>query len=59
MLNRILEFSLENRFLIVVLTLLMIVIGIRSMLRLPIDAVPDVTPNQVQILTNSPGLGPV
>jgi cobalt-zinc-cadmium resistance protein CzcA len=59
MLNRILEFSLSNRFLIVVLTLLMIAIGVRSMLSLPIDAVPDVTPNQVQILTNSPGLGPV
>ncbi|HSC35272.1 MAG TPA: CusA/CzcA family heavy metal efflux RND transporter [Thermodesulfobacteriota bacterium] len=59
MLNRILEFSLSNRFLIVVLTLLLTAIGVRSMLSLPIDAVPDVTPNQVQILTNSPGLGPV
>jgi len=59
MLNKILEFSLANRFLIIVLTLVVIGIGIRSMLKLPIDAVPDVTPNQVQILTNSPGLGPV
>ena len=33
--------------------------GIYAMQKLPIDAVPDVTPNQVQILTNSPGLGPV
>jgi len=59
MLNRILEFSLGNRFLIIVITLLLIVGGVISMLRLPVDAVPDVTPNQVQILTNSPGLGPV
>ena len=59
MLNRILEFSLGNRFLIIVITLLLIVAGVISMLRLPVDAVPDVTPNQVQILTNSPGLGPV
>ena len=44
---------------IVLPALLMIAIGIRSMLSLPIDAVPDVTPNQVQVLTNSPGLGPV
>jgi len=29
------------------------------MFKLPIDAVPDVTPNQVQILTNAPGLGPI
>ncbi|GBD39148.1 Cobalt-zinc-cadmium resistance protein CzcA [bacterium HR37] len=59
MLNGILEFSLRNRFLVIVLTLLVIGIGIRSILHLPIDAVPDVTPNQVQILTNAPGLGPV
>ena len=59
MLNRILEFSLSNRFLIVVFTLVIIGIGIRAMFQLPIDAVPDVTPNQVQILTNAPGLGPV
>lgn len=59
MLNRILEFSLSNRFLILVFTLLIIGVGIRAMFQLPIDAVPDVTPNQVQILTNAPGLGPV
>jgi len=59
MLNRILEFSLANRFLIIVIALVVVGLGIRSMLKLPIDAVPDVTPNQVQILTNSPGLGPV
>lgn len=59
MLNRILEFSLGNRFLIIVFTLVIIGVGARAMFQLPIDAVPDVTPNQVQILTNSPGLGPV
>lgn len=59
MLNRILEFSLANRFLIIIIALVVVGIGVRSMLQLPIDAVPDVTPNQVQILTNSPGLGPV
>lgn len=58
MLNSIFEFSLKNRFLIIVFTLLVIGIGIYSLKQLPIDAVPDVTPNQVQILTNSPGLGP-
>ncbi len=59
MLSNILGFSLKNRFLIIVLVLLMVAIGIRALQKLPIDAVPDVTPNQVQILTNAPGLGPV
>jgi len=38
---------------------LVVALGFSSLRRLPIDAVPDVTPNQVQILTNAPGLGPV
>lgn len=59
MLNRIFEFSLKNRFLILVFVGLIIASGVYSMTILPIDAVPDVTPNQVQILTNAPGLGPV
>lgn len=59
MLERIFAFSLRNRFLTLVFVLLIVGIGIRSLQQLPIDAVPDVTPNQVQILTNSPGLGPV
>ncbi|WP_447971275.1 efflux RND transporter permease subunit [Nitrospira sp. M1] len=59
MLNRIFEFALHNRFLILVFAGLIIASGVYSMIILPIDAVPDVTPNQVQILTNAPGLGPV
>ncbi|MEO8327131.1 MAG: efflux RND transporter permease subunit, partial [Nitrospirota bacterium] len=59
MLNRIFEFALNNRFLILVFAGLIIASGVYSMTILPIDAVPDVTPNQVQILTNAPGLGPV
>ncbi len=56
--NRIIDFSLNNRFLILVLWVLVIAIGIQSMRELPIDAVPDVTNVQVQVLTNSPGLAP-
>jgi cobalt-zinc-cadmium resistance protein CzcA len=52
-------FSLRNRLLILVLTLLAIVVGLWAMQVLPVDAVPDITPNQVMILTGSPGLGPV
>ncbi len=57
--HRIIDFSLRNKFLIVVMTLVMVGVGVRSMLRLPIDAVPDVTPNQVLVLTQAPGLGPL
>ncbi len=57
--HRIIDFSLRNKFLILVMTLVMVGFGVRSMLRLTIDAVPDVTPNQVLVLTQAPGLGPL
>ena len=58
MIRRLVDFSLDNRFLVVVLWLLVVAVGIHSLRKLPIDAVPDVTNVQVQILTNSPGLAP-
>ncbi|MDE0102571.1 MAG: CusA/CzcA family heavy metal efflux RND transporter [Bryobacterales bacterium] len=57
--HRIVEFSLRYKFLILVLTLLVIGVGVDSMYKLPIDAVPDVTPNQVQILARAGGLSPL
>lgn len=57
--HRLVEFSLKYRFLVIVLTLLLIGVGIYSLGKLPIDAVPDVTPNQVLIITRAPGLGPI
>ncbi len=57
--HKLVEFSLQYRFLIIVLTLLLIAVGVYSLGKLPIDAVPDVTPNQVLIITRAPGLGPV
>lgn len=59
MVNRVIEASLNNRFVVLLLVLLLIGGGLWSMLRLPIDAVPDVTNVQVQVLTNAPALGPV
>ena len=56
--HRLIDLSLRNRFLILFATLVLIGAGIYSMLRLPIDAVPDVTPNQVLVLTQAPGLAP-
>ncbi len=58
MINRIIDFSLDHRFLVVIGWLLVVAIGVRSLRELPIDAVPDVTNVQVQVLTNSPGLAP-
>ena len=58
MINRIVDFSLNNRFLVIVAWLLVALVGVDSLRNLPIDAVPDVTNVQVQILANSPGLGP-
>lgn len=57
--HRIIEFSLKFRFLILVMTALIIGGGWYSLQRLPIDAVPDITPNQVLVITRAPGLGPV
>ena len=56
--SRIIDFSLNNRFLVLVLWLMVVAVGLDSLAKLPIDAVPDVTNVQVQILTNSPGLPP-
>ena len=58
MIRRIIDASLDNRFLVLVLWLLVVAVGWNALLKLPIDAVPDVTNVQVQILTNSPGLAP-
>jgi len=58
MIAKIIDASLDNRFLVIVLWLLAAAVGIHSMVNLPIDAVPDVTNVQVQVLTQSPGLAP-
>ncbi len=58
MIEKILEWSLRNRFLVMVLSLLLVVAGLNAMRTLPIDAVPDVTNVQVQVLTSAPALGP-
>ncbi|MEJ7779274.1 MAG: CusA/CzcA family heavy metal efflux RND transporter [Daejeonella sp.] len=56
MLDRIIRFSIRNKLVIGVLTLALIVWGIWSATQLPVDALPDITNNQVQILTKAPTL---
>ncbi|MBP7255718.1 MAG: CusA/CzcA family heavy metal efflux RND transporter [Chitinophagales bacterium] len=56
MLDKIIKFSIKNKFIIGLMTLLLIVWGLWSATKLPIDAVPDITNNQVQIFTACPKL---
>lgn len=57
MLQRIIKFSVENKLLIILSTLLMVTYGVVQLKQLPIDAVPDITNNQVQVITVAPSLG--
>ena len=57
MLNKIIQFSIKNKLIIGLMVLALIVWGIYSVKQLPIDAVPDITDNQVQIITSSPSNG--
>lgn len=53
MLNRIIFWSIHNKLIVAVLTLGLIVWGLFSLSKLPIDAVPDITNNQVQVVTSA------
>src|SRR6476620_8505724 len=58
MLERLLSFAVQRRWMVVLFTLLIAAYGVFSLQRLPIDAVPDITNNQVQINTVAPALSP-
>ncbi|MFK8110936.1 MAG: efflux RND transporter permease subunit [Rubripirellula sp.] len=59
MLKRLIEISLGNRFLVLVVALLVAGAGVRSALLLPIDAVPDLTNTQITVITDAGSLPPV
>ncbi len=59
MLERILRFSIDHRGPVVVAVAVAALVGLQSLLRLPIDAVPDVTNRQVQITALAPSLSPI
>lgn len=56
MLDKIIQFSIKNKLAVGAMTLLLIIWGVWSASKLPIDALPDITDNQVQIITRSPTL---
>src|SRR6266436_6633019 len=58
MVNRLIEFSLKNRFLILLAYALLAGWGLWAMLRAPIDAIPDLSENQVIVFTDWPGRSP-
>jgi heavy metal efflux system protein len=59
MLTALIRFSIENRFLVLVLTGLMAAGGLYSALHLPIDAVPDMTNTQVTVIASAGALSPL
>ena len=58
MFNAIVRFSVRKKLFVGLTTLFLLIGGIYAMVTLPIDAVPDITNNQVQIVTVSPTLAP-
>ncbi|WP_437193164.1 efflux RND transporter permease subunit [Planctomicrobium sp. SH527] len=59
MVNKIIDWSLDNRFIVLLLAVVIMGAGVVAATSLPLDAVPDLTNVQVQVLTTSPALGPV
>ena len=57
MLNKIISYSIKNKLIIGLFIIALIGWGVFETTRLPIDAVPDITDNQVQVITVSPSLG--
>jgi cobalt-zinc-cadmium resistance protein CzcA len=56
MINKIISFSVKNKFIVGLFILALICWGVYSLTKLPIDAIPDITNNQVQIISLSPSL---
>lgn len=57
MLNKIIEFSVKNKLIIALFTIALILFGIYETTKLPIDAQPDITSTQVQVITVAPSYG--
>ncbi|MDB4944389.1 MAG: Cobalt-zinc-cadmium resistance protein CzcA [Labilithrix sp.] len=59
MIHRIVAACVQHRWIVVLTWIIASLVGVRSYLTLPIDAVPDITNVQVQVLTAAPGLSPL
>ena len=58
MLNKLIYFSLHNRAIVIALALLLMVLGVQTTMKLPVEVLPDLTKPTVIVLTESPGLAP-
>jgi Cu(I)/Ag(I) efflux system membrane protein CusA/SilA len=58
MIEKIIEWSLKNRFIVACATLLLVALGIRAVFLTPVDAIPDLTENQVLVYAEWPGRSP-
>jgi Cu(I)/Ag(I) efflux system membrane protein CusA/SilA len=58
MINRLIEWSLRNRFLIACATLAIVGLGVRAVFETPVDAIPDLSENQVIVFADWPGRSP-
>src|SRR5258708_12650700 len=58
MLRRIVDFSLDNRWIVLSVTAAMIALGLYTMWNIPIEAFPDLTNTQVVITVEAPGMSP-
>ncbi|WP_187260644.1 CusA/CzcA family heavy metal efflux RND transporter [Pontibacter beigongshangensis] len=56
MFNKIIQFSIQNKLVVGVMVFCLVVWGTYALTQLPVDAVPDITNNQVQVVTSSPTL---
>src|ERR1700686_5917094 len=58
MINRIIEFSMRNRWLVLAVYMVLAALGYWALLHTPIDAIPDLSDNQVIVFTDWPGRSP-
>jgi cobalt-zinc-cadmium resistance protein CzcA len=55
MIHHIVQFALRQRFLVIIITLLIVIAGAESFRRMPVDAYPDLSPPMVELITQWPG----
>ncbi|MDO9711213.1 efflux RND transporter permease subunit [Paracraurococcus lichenis] len=59
MIPRLIDAALANRAVVLILAAMLVAMGLYDLRRLPIDAQPDISPRQVLVITQAPGLGPL
>src|SRR5580700_10697101 len=58
MIEKIIEYSIRNRFLVIICTLVLVAWGVYAVINTPVDAIPDLSENQVIVFTDWMGRSP-